>query len=319
MGMVALFSVFMLFLKNLEWTGAPDAFGIYKPLAVYWPITLMYFGLGLLSFNLFALLIWGFINRLVSPTEGIKYYIPVALILVIAGAIVENLGLMLLDISKWPLIAKVTPAIIFMVCSLLIFNWSWKRLPENLSHLEKSLSLKQIRFPYLSSAYLLAGGVIANNLLNILFKSQQLKARFPDPSSYSKFMGYYSMSVGSTTLIISVIWAILGTWLVLKKEWKTAALYASISIFVGGIIYLSLSPYWISQVICIGLLRGTNSVLFFPLIQMLYLYLPYQNRFKIKIITETIALPIMHNISSLITQGLLFAFGSIRDMIESCV
>ena len=39
--------------------------------------------------------------------------------------------------------------------------------------------------------------------------------------------------------------------------------------------------------------------------------MPYQNRFKTKIVTEMIILPLMKIIPSLTTQGLLIAFGSI--------
>ena len=148
------------------------------------------------------------------------------------------------------------------------------------------------------------------SFLDILFKSE-LKPQFPDAASYSKFMGAYSMSVGSATITISIIWAILGTWLILKKGWKTTALYASLSILIEGIICLSLSSSWLGQGVFNGLLVGTASALFFPLIQILYLYLPYQNRFKTKIVTEMIALPIMKAVPSLTTQGLLVTFGSI--------
>lgn len=127
-------------------------------------------------------------------------------------------------------------------------------------------------------------------------------------------MGNYSRSVGSATIAISIIWAVLGTWLILKKGWKTTALYASLSILVGGIIFLSFSLSWLGQAVFNGLLMGTASALFFPLVQMLYLYLPYQPRFKTKIITEAIALPLMKAVPSLTMQGLLVAFGSIASI-----
>jgi hypothetical protein len=44
---------------------------------------------------------------------------------------------------------------------------------------------------------------------------------------------------------------------------------------------------------------------------MLYLYMPYQNRFRTKIVTEMIALPLMKGIPSLATQWLIVLFGSI--------
>lgn len=308
-GVMILLTGLMFFQEHLTLSGVSEVFGIYKPLVTHWPISLMYIVLSVFNFSLYSLFIWGFINRLVSLSEGIKYYIPLTLVLGIAGAITSNLGLMAIGASKWPVMAMVIPAIVFMVCSFFIFNWSWKRLPTSLIYPQES-SVSQTRFPFLSAAYLLAGSAMIKSFLDILFNSE-LRTQLPDATSYSKFMGAYSMSVGSATIAISIIWAVLGTWLILKKGWKTTAIYASLSILLGGSIFLSFSLSWLGQGIFNGLLVGTASALFFPLIQILYLYLPYQNRFKTKIVTEMIALPFMKAIPSLTTQGLLVAFGSI--------
>lgn len=308
-GVIVLLTGLMFFQEHLVLNGVSEAFGIYKPLVTDWPISLMYIVLSAFNFSLYSLFIWGFVNRLTSLSEGVKYYIPLAFVLGVAGAIVSNLGLMVIGASKWSLMAMIIPAIVLMICSFFTFNWSWKRLPDNLIQSQES-SASQTRFPFLSAAYLLAGSAMIKSFLDILFKSE-LKTQFPDAASYSKFMGAYSMSVGSATIAISIIWAVLGTWLILKKGWKTTALYASLSILVGGIIFLSFSSSWLGQGVFNGLLVGTAGALFFPLIQILYLYLPYQNRFKTKIVTEMIALPLMKAAPSLTMQGLLVAFGSI--------
>lgn len=308
-GVIILLTGLMFFQKHLTLSVVPEAFGIYKPLVTHWPISLMYLGLSLLNFNLYSLFIWGFINRLASLSEGIKYYIPLAFVLGVAGALISNLGLMIIGAPKWSLMSMVIPAIVLMVCSFFTFNWSWKRLSDSLVHPKDELPVLQTRFPFLSATYLLGGCVMAKSFLDILFKSQH-KAQFPDPTAYQNFMGNYSMSVSTSIITISIIWAVLGTWLILKKGWKTTALYASLSILVGGIIFLS-SLSWLNQGIFTGLLISSSSALFFPLIQILYLYMPYQYRFRTKIVTEMIALPLMKGIPSLTMQGLLVIFGSI--------
>lgn len=309
-GIIALVTGLMFFQEHPTLNGVSEDLGIYKPLVTHWPISLMYIVLSLLSFNLYSLFIWGFINRLVSLSQGIKYYIPIAFVFGITGAVISNLGLIAIGASRWSLIVMVILAIVLMVCSFFIFNWSWKRLPDSLVHPKNEPSVSQTRFPFLSAAYLLAGCVMVKSFLDILFKSQ-LKAQSPDPASYSIFMSYYSKSAGYATIAISIIWAVLGTWLILKKGWKTTALYASLSILLGGIIFLSLSLSLLNQGIFTGLLTSTTSALFFPLVQILYLYMPYQNRFRTKIVTEMIALPLMKGLPSLTMQGLLVIFGSI--------
>lgn len=309
-GVVALLTGLLFFQDSLKLNEVSEAFGIYKPLVTHWPISLLYLVLSLLNFNLYSLFIWGFINRLASVSEGIKYYIPLAVVLGIVGAALSHFGFMAVGASKWSLMALVVPALVLMVFSYLIFSWSWKRVPDNLVHPKDESPVSQKRFPFLSAAYLLAGCVMVKSFLDILFKSQ-LRAQFSDPASYSKFMGIYTVSVGFATLAIFIIWALLGTWLILKKGWKATALFASLSILTGGILFLSLTSSWLNQAIFTGLLTSTTSALFFPLIQLLYLCMPYQRRFRTKIVTEMIALPLMKGIPSLTMQGLLVVCGSI--------
>lgn len=307
---IALLTGLIFFQEHLILSEVSETLGIYKYVVTYWPISLMYIVLSLLNFNLYSLFIWGFINRVTTLNEGTKYYIPVAFILGIAGTVISNFGLIVIGVCNYSLMTTLITAIILMICSIFVFNLSWKRFPNNLIHPEDESSISHSRFPFLSSAYLLAGCFMIKNFLDIFFKSQ-LKTQFPDPASYSKLMSYYSISLGSTTIAISVIWAVLGTWLILKKRWKITALYASVSILLGGITFLSLSPTSLNQGIFSGLLISTTNIIFFSLIQILYLHISSQNRFKTKIITEIIALPLMKEIPSLTIQGLLIIFGSI--------
>ncbi len=211
--------------------------------------------------------------------------------------------------------AIIVPAIALMACALITFNWSWKKLPDTLLFPKETLTNSQSQFPFLSAAYLLAGCVMVKNLLAILFKSQ-LRIHLPDAATYWTFMSRYSLTVGSSTVLISILWLVIGTWLLLKKGWRTTAIYGSLSIFMGGLIFLSVnvmteSISWLNQGIYTALLGSTTSALFFPLIQILYLCLPYQMRFRAKVTTEMIALPLMESVPSLTIQGLIVIFGSL--------
>jgi AAA family ATP:ADP antiporter len=140
--------------------------------------------------------------------------------------------------------------------------------------------------------------------------------QFSDPNSYSNFMGSYSMSEGLSTIAMSILWAILGTWLILKRGWRITALVGSISVLVGGLIFLGFllanqSVSWLNQGAMVGLLKGTATALFFPLVQIIYLYMPEQVRFRTKVLTEMVILPLMKSLPSIAIQGLLIIFGSI--------
>lgn len=93
-GIILLLTGLMFFQEYLTPSEVSEVFGIYKPLVIHWPISLLYVVLNVLNFNLYSLFIWGFINRLISLPEGVKYYIPLTLLLGIAGTIPSNLGLM---------------------------------------------------------------------------------------------------------------------------------------------------------------------------------------------------------------------------------
>lgn len=292
---------------------------MHYPLLSNWTTTLFYIVVDLINFNLVSLFIWGFINRLTNTSEGIKYYLPLALILGTMEGLISNFGPAWLDSINWPLTAYALFAVAFMICAVMIFNWRWKKLPSNLLFPKESLPNLQNRFPYLSAAFLLAGCLMIKSLLEMLLKSES-RMQFSDPKSYFVFMKHYSTAAGSFTILISILWVVLGSWLLRKKSVRTMATYGAVSLLAGGFIYLSSTAItnatsWATHGIYSALLTGTYSALFFPLIQIIYLYFPHQKRFRNKIITEMCALPLMESIPSLAIQGLImfggFAFISV--------
>ena len=125
------------------------------------------------------------------------------------------------------------------------------------------------------------------------------------------------MIIGLSTIVVSILWVTLWTLIFAKKNWKSTPIYGSISILLIGLIFLSStaiskSILWINQGIYTSILLSTKSALFFPIIQILYLGLSCQRRFRAKIAIEMIALPIMRSVPSLMIQGLMIIFGSIN-------
>jgi len=198
-----------------------------------------------------------------------------------------------------------------VIVALLIFNRVWKRLPDHFLHSKEQVAMPKKRFPFLTAAYLLAGCMMVGSLLHTVFISQ---IKMQISNNHSAFMGNYLIANSITTLILAILWVVLGTWLILKRGWKTTALWGSLSVLIGGLVYLGFSAVqsvsWLGQGIFSGLLIGTKSALFFPLIQIAYLILPFQARFRTKVVTEMIALPLMTGTLALVTQLFLLALGS---------
>lgn len=275
----------------------------------------VFFGtLDLLKFNVFSILIWGFVNQFTSRSDGIKYYILVSFVMGLIQSFISAFALpilapKMLELTSSPAILMFSFAIAFMILALLVFHLAWKKINSGTLIPEESSALPKFRFPVLYSAYLMAGSVMIANSLGIFFKYKVQAGRV----SFSQVMGSYSETLMISTLVVTILWTLLCSWLILKKGWKTTALFGSISTLVGGFIYL-ITYYqpvsWFNQALINGLLTGTVSTLFFPLIQIAYLYLPVSSRFKTKVMTEMLALPLLKIIPFFITTGLFMSFNS---------
>ncbi len=84
--------------------------------------------------------------------------------------------------------------------------------------------------PYIRDlATLVIGYGMAINIVEVTWKSK-LKAAFPDPNSYSAFMGNFSSATGVVTLLM-----MLAGRLILKKwGWGVAALITPITLLTTG-------------------------------------------------------------------------------------
>ena len=288
------------------------------PLFSNWATSLFYTITGLFNFSFFALFVWGFLNRCSTKEAGLKYYLPLSLIFGLAGGVISNLALSLLS-QQNNLSFMAIPAIFLMICALAIFSWTWKKLPPELVSPKEEPPEGQIRFPFISGAYLIAGCLISVTLLNVLLK-YQTNLKLASPNAYAEFMGRYAMAAGGGMIIFSIIWVILGLVILRKKGWRAAAISGCWSIFLGGLLFLGLNSFsdalpWLQAGLYTSLIISTSSALFFPLVQLLYLCLPYQIRFRTKIVTEMIALPIMQSLPSFLVQGIIMALGSLAAAI----
>ena len=90
--------------------------------------------------------------------------------------------------------------------------------------------------PYIRDlATLVIGYGMAINIVEVTWKSK-LKAAFPDPNSYSTFMGNFSSATGIVTLLM-----MLGGRFIFKKfGWGVAAQITPITLLTTGIAFFSL-------------------------------------------------------------------------------
>jgi len=181
--------------------------------------------------------------------------------------------------------------------------------------------------PYIRDlAILVIGYGMAINIVEVTWKSK-LKAAFPDPNSYSTFMGNFSSATGVITLLMMVG----GRWIFNKFGWGVAALITPITLLTTGIAFFSLimfpqvfapitaklgmTPLMVAVMIGAGqniLSKGSKYSLFDPCKEMAYIPLDSESKTKGKAAVDVIGNPLGKSGGSFIQQVLIGIFGSLQ-------
>jgi ATP/ADP translocase len=308
----------VLFIFKLK-TNSGEFSLVWQSLIINWEQSLTYILSKVFNFTFFSVLIWGMINQLATLSGSSKYYIVIASAFGILGNLttlfvhpfIFNIG-PFFSSSSPELLSVILTGLIFLVVGLLVCYRMWGMFFEDgaVDRVEEERS----SFPFLSVGYLVAACAIVGELLGVLFKSQ-LRVQISDPSTYSKAMGAYNTIASGSTILFFIVFVVLGTWAFYKKGWHATAVCGVSLVILGGHTHLGAALFTgsmsiSSQGIYNGFLIAVSSLIFFPLIQILYLYLPLHLRFRTKVITEMIIFPIMTSCVSFILIGVFKAFGT---------
>mmetsp|Transcript_21216 Transcript_21216/g.35955 ORF Transcript_21216/g.35955 Transcript_21216/m.35955 type:complete len:590 (+) Transcript_21216:68-1837(+) len=181
--------------------------------------------------------------------------------------------------------------------------------------------------PYIRDlATLVIGYGMAINIVEVTWKSK-LKAAFPDPNSYSMFMGNFSTMTGIVTLLM-----MLGGRIIFKRfGWGVAALITPITILTTGAAFFSLTlfPGFFAPItarlgttplmlaVMIGaaqniLSKGAKYSLFDPCKEMAYIPLDAESKTKGKAAVDVIGNPLGKSGGSFLQQILIAVFGTLE-------
>lgn len=163
------------------------------------------------------------------------------------------------------------------------------------------------------------------NIVEVAWKSK-LKLAFPDPNSYSSFMGNFSTATGIVTLIMMLF----GRFIFKQWGWGTAALITPITLLTTGIGFFSLilfpqffspltakfgtSPLMLAVLIGAAqniLSKGAKYSLFDPGKEMAYIPLDQESKTKGKAAIDVIGNPLGKSGGSFIQQILIGTCGSL--------
>lgn len=189
---------------------------------------------------------------------------------------------------------------------------------ESISFLSKS--------PYIRNlAILVIAYGMSINIVEVTWKSK-LRLAFPDPNSYSAFMGNFSSATG----IITFLMMFFGKFVLEKFGWGVASLVTPVTLLVTGAGFFSLSlfPKFFAPIaaslgttplllaVFIGAAQNIMSkaakyALFDPCKESAYIPLDNESRTKGKAAVEVVGGPLGKSGGSFLQQFLIGIFGSL--------
>lgn len=167
---------------------------------------------------------------------------------------------------------------------------------------------------------------MAINIVEVTWKSK-LKTAFPDPNSYSVFMGNFSSLTGIVTLLMMLS----GRVIFKKFGWKVAALVTPVTLLTTGAAFFSLTLFPsvfapittklgmtpLMMAVFIGaaqniLSKGAKYSLFDPCKEMAYIPLDSESKTKGKAAIDVIGNPLGKSGGSFLQQILIGACGTLE-------
>lgn len=327
--------------------------GFVAPIAILknWTFALFYTLAELWGSVVVSLLFWGFANEVTSVDEAKKYYplfgLGANVALIFSGQYVRYVS----DIRSklppgvdgWAVSLKYLMSMIavggVLICGCYYYMQRKVLTDPELFEPRKQKSSKQkTKLSLVESAkYLgqskyirdLATLVIAYgmsiNIVEVTWKSR-LRAAYPDPNSYSAFMGNFSSCTGIVTFIMMLV----GRFVFRRFGWGAAAYVTPVVLGLTGVGFFSLilfadalSPFILAlgttpliAAVMIGAAQNIMSKsakysLFDPCKEMAYIPLDVEQKSKGKAAVDVIGNPLGKSGGSFIQQILIFSLGSL--------
>jgi len=326
----------------------------FKPIiAIFrnWTYALFYTLANLWGSVVVSLLFWGFANEITTVDEAKKYYPLFGLManvaLIFSGQYVKyvsGLRTTVLGGDTWGLSLKYLMGAVVGGGGVIMAIMAYMQTqvltdplcvdPAKEAKRKKSKTKMTIgeSIKFLSnSSYIrdmlaiVVGYGMAINIVEVTWKSK-LKAAFPDPNSYSTFMGNFSSATGVVTLVMML----LGRVIFNKFGWGVAALVTPITLLTTGIAFFSLTlfPAFFAPItaklgttplmlaVFIGaiqniLSKGAKYSLFDPCKEMAFIPLDQESKTKGKAAIDVIGNPLGKSGGSFLQQILIGTFGSL--------
>lgn len=316
-----------------------------------WSFALFYTLANMWGSVVVSLLFWGFANEIMTVPEAKKYYpifglmanvalifsgqyvkfvsglrsgLPVGMdpweysLKLLMGAVVVS-GTAILGIMKYIQSVVLKDPEVELPATRAKKTKTKMSMGESVKFLGSSTYIKDL-------ATLVIAYGMSINIVEVAWKSK-LKLAFPDPNTYSAFMGNFSTMTGIVTLCMMV----MGRFIFSKFGWGTAALITPITLLTTGIGFFSLTLFPaafaplterfgmtpLMLAVFIGavqniLSKGAKYSLFDPGKEMAYIPLDQESKTKGKAAIDVIGNPLGKSGGSFIQQILIGVCGSLQ-------
>lgn len=327
--------------------------GFEAPIAILknWTFALFYTLAELWGSVVVSLLFWGFANEVTSVDEAKKYYplfgLGANVALVFSGQYVRFVS----DIRRklppgvdgWAVSLRWLMGMIAAGGAIIVgcFYYMQRKVltdpklfeprKQKSSKTKTKLTLAESAKYLVQSKYIrdLATLVIAYgmsiNIVEVTWKSR-LRAAYPDPNSYSAFMGNFSTATGAVTFMMMLV----GRYIFRKFGWGVAAFITPLILGVTGVAFFALilfsqqlNPFIATlgttpliAAVMIGaaqniMSKSSKYSLFDPCKEMAYIPLDVEQKSKGKAAVDVIGNPLGKSGGSFIQQILIFSLGSL--------
>lgn len=298
-----------------------------------------------------SLLFWGFANEVTTVEEAKKYYplfgLGANVALIFSGQYVRFVSKMRANLAPgvdaWAVSLKYLMGAVLGSGGVLLAAYrhmQTKVVPKleqstpkkkTIKKKKTKMSMKESAKFLMSSKYIrdLAILVISYgmciNIVEVSWKAK-LKQAFPDPNSYSAFMGNFSSATGMITFIMML----LGRSIFQKFGWGVAALVTPTMIGVTGLCFfgtnlfssamapvaalVGMTPLMLSVVLGAAqniLSKSSKYSLFDPCKEMAYIPLDQESKTKGKAAIDVVGNPLGKSGGALVQQILIFGVGSL--------
>jgi len=323
------------------------------PLAIVrnWSFALFYVMAEMWGSVVASLLFWGLANEITTVDEAKKYYplfgLGANVALIFSGQYVKFVSNMRANLAPgvdaWAVSLNYLMGAVLASGGVLLGAYKYiqdKIVSKNteMATLKKFPAKKKPKMTLKESAkFLLSSSYIRNlallvisygmciNIVEVSWKAK-LKQAFPDPNSYSAFMGNFSSATGMVTFIMML----LGRTIFEKFGWRTAALVTPTMIGVTGLGFFATNVFsgtmapvaaalGTSSLMLAVLLGAAQNILsksskyslFDPCKEMAYIPLDQESKTKGKAAIDVIGNPLGKSGGALIQQILIFGVGSL--------